>query len=437
MSRKLTIDLIFSEMKIQNISGLVALNLNGKNINDISILSQIPTLEIISLNNNDINNLSAFKNLKNLKKLSLKGNKINDFNQIDFLRYCPKLEYLKLKENPIEKDKNYYKIILDKLPKLKIFDDFETNKINIIENKMNNQDNKNIDEINNEAKYIKLKMSKNKNNFNSYNQNPYLGSPMKLVNLKKNNNNINQQQIYKKSSKEKIVPNNDNMNNNKIMKDNNEAAKQKDNEEDDFEIININDEKKKIEKENKRYQKIEQKPKADISGYSFKKKSSTGYFFYDPKKRKLKNKADSNISLENINLNKEFLNSFNEEHKNMPYNYSTSKYNRKIIGGIHSNNNALSQSIRYDDGDEENNKNGIYSTKNKLAGIKSRLLNNISNKIYNKTNNLNNNDKESKEIEKEKTIIQSIKLLITNLDKEELNQLNNCLTNIIQSKSKK
>ena len=33
MSRKLTIDLIFSEMKIQNISGLVALNLNGKNIN--------------------------------------------------------------------------------------------------------------------------------------------------------------------------------------------------------------------------------------------------------------------------------------------------------------------------------------------------------------------------------------------------------------------
>ena len=121
----------------------------------------------------------------------------------------------------------------------------------------------------------------------------------------------------------------------------------------------------------------------------------------------------------------------------MPYNYSTSKYNRKIIGGIHSNNNALSQSIRYDDGDEENNKNGIYSTKNKLSGIKSRLLNNISNKIYNKTNNLNNNDKENKEIEKEKIIIQSVKLLITNLNKEELHQLNNCLINIIQSKSKK
>ena len=76
MSRKLTIELIFSEMNIKSVSGLIALNINGKNINDISILSQIPSLEIISLNNNDINNLSALKNLKNLKKLSLKGNKI-------------------------------------------------------------------------------------------------------------------------------------------------------------------------------------------------------------------------------------------------------------------------------------------------------------------------------------------------------------------------
>ena len=438
MSRKLTIDLIISEMKIQNISGLLALNINGKSINDISILSQIPSLEIISLNNNDITNLSAFKNLKNLKKLNLKGNKINDFNQIDFLRYCPKLEYLKLKENPIEKEKNYYKIILDKLPKLKILDDFETNKIINKENKLINPDNKNNDGINNESKFIKLKIGKNKNNFNTYNPSPYMGSPMKIGNLK-NNNNINQN-IFKKSSKEKIIPNNENVNNvnnNKILKDNTQVGKQKDNEDDDFEIININDEKKKIEKENKKYQKIEPKTKAEISGYSFKKKSSTGSFFYDPKKRKLKNKADSNISLENINLNKDFLNSLNEERKNMLYNYSTSKYNRKIIGGIHSNNNALSQSLRYDDGDEENNKNGIYSTKNKLASIKNRLLNNLSNKIYNKENNLNMNDKEKKEIEKEKAIIQSVKLLITNLDIEELNQLNNCLINIIQSKSNK
>ena len=425
MSRKLTIELIFSEMNIKSISGLIALNINGKNINDISILSQIPSLEMISLNNNDINNLSALKNLKNLKKLSLKGNKINDLNQIEYLKYCPKLEYLKLKENPISKDKNYYKIIIEKLPSLKILDDIEMSKINDKENIMIKTDNKNIGEINNDVKYIKLKTAKNKINFNSFN--PNMGSPMKAVNLK--NNNINHQ-IEKKSSKEKVIPSND-KNDNNLKKDKNNNDEEED---DGFGIININDEMKKIENENKRYQKIELKPKVEIIGYSFKKKSSTGSFFYDPKKRKKQIRTDSNISLENINGNNDFLNSFNEEHKNTLSNFSTCKYNKKIIGRIHGNNVALSQSIRYDDADEDNNKNGIYSRKNKLGALKNRILNNITNKIYNKSKNVVINDKE---IEKEIAIIKSIKLLITNLDEEELIHINNKLKNIIEQKSKK
>ena len=94
----------------------------------------------------------------------------------------------------------------------------------------------------------------------------------------------------------------------------------------------------------------------------------------------------------------------------------------------------MSQSIRYDDNEDDNNKNGIYSRKNKLASIKNRILNNIKNKIYNKSKNKDINDKEN---EKEKTIIKSIKLLLTNLDEEELKQINDNLTNLIESKSKK
>ena len=76
--------------------------------------------------------------------------------------------------------------------------------INLNSNLNNIVDKKPLDKNEYEIKGIK-----NRNifyfpsNINSNNQNPYLGSPMKLVNLKKNNNNINQQQIYKKSSKEK------------------------------------------------------------------------------------------------------------------------------------------------------------------------------------------------------------------------------------------
>ena len=430
MSRKLTIDLILSEMNLKTIANLVALNINGKCINDISILSQIPSLEIITLNNNDISNLSVFKNLKNLKKLSLKANKINDFAQVEYLRYCPKLEYLKLKENPITKDKNYLKTIFEILPKLKILDDIEVNKIiNNMENKNVKTDNKNIDGINNEAKYIKLTTSKIRNNFNLFNPNSFSGSSMKQANLKMNNNIINQ--INKKSSKENIISNYE-KNDNNIEKDNyKKNTNQNDNDEDDFEIININDEKKKKEIENKKYQKIEPKPKpkAEVSSYWTKKKSSTGSFFYNPKKRKQNSRTDS-INFEN----NEFFNTFNEEHKNMIYNYSTARYNKKIIKKINANNNALSQSIRYDDNEDDNNKNGIYSRKNKLASIKNRILNNIKNKIYNKSKNKDINDKEN---EKEKTIIKSIKLLLTNLDEEELKQINDNLTNLIESKSKK
>ena len=437
MSRKLTFDLIFNEMNVKNISGLIALNIKGKNINDISILSQIPSLEIISLSNNDINNLAVFKTLKNLKKLSLKGNKINDFNQIENLRYCPKLEYLKLKDNPISKEKNYLSTILKMLPSLKIFDDAEVNKININENSNIKADIKKVEGINNESKFIKLKPTKIKNNFNTYNPNPFIGSPKKLANPKLNNNIINYPN-EKEPSKEKNIAKNDQkeINNNLDKKEEKEKPEKKTNnidEDDDFEIININDEKKKMEKENKKYQKIEPKVKADIYGYSFKKKSSTGFFFYDPKKRKQQKRTESNLTLGNRNSSNDFFNSFNEENKNMVYNYSTSKYSRKIIGRIHGNSNVLSQSIRYDNDEEDNNKNGIYSRKSKLGALKSRLLNNITNKIYNKSKKTSINDKE---IEKEKTIIKSIKLLLTNLDEEELNQVNNNLNTIIEKRSK-
>ena len=49
MSRKLTIELIVQESNNKNISNLSALNISGKNITDISILSKFPSLENITL----------------------------------------------------------------------------------------------------------------------------------------------------------------------------------------------------------------------------------------------------------------------------------------------------------------------------------------------------------------------------------------------------
>ena len=432
MSQKLTFDLILSEMNIKSTSNLLSINIIGKNINDISILSQIPSLEIILLNNNEINNLSVFKNLKNIKKLSLKGNKINDFSQIEFLRYCPKLEYLKLKDNPIAKEKNYIFKIIELLPKLKILDDIDLNRIKNKEKIVTQTDSKKFEEINNENnKYIKLKPSKIKNTFNLLKpNNTFKVSPIKQTNIIINNNinpkNNNEfsENINQKSIK---TQNNNFSEKEKLNKENNQNIQN--NEEDNFEIININAEKKKMEKENKKYQKIEPKPKLEISNYSFKKKSLGSF------DRGMKNIDSSS------NLNNNFFNTFNEWKKNLYYNFSTTKYNKKIITKNSQHNNTLSQSFRCDDndGDENYNTIGIYSKKNKLGSLKNRLLNNLTNKIYNKSknNNIINNKETEKEKEKEKTIIKSIKLLLTNLDQDGLMEINNELLNIIENKSNK
>ena len=125
MSRKLTKDLILSRLSSENLDTIKILNLWGNNIDDISLISEMPSLEIINLNTNQIKDLKYLKNLKNLKELYLKNNNISDFNQIEHLKNCKKLEILNLSENPISQQQNYRQKILNILPGLKKLDDIE------------------------------------------------------------------------------------------------------------------------------------------------------------------------------------------------------------------------------------------------------------------------------------------------------------------------
>ena len=127
MSRKLTKDFIRSRLGNDDLENIKNLNLWGNNIDDISLLSEMPSLEIISLSVNHIKDLSAFSNLKNVKELYLKDNQISDFNQIENLKNCKKLEILCLQENPISNQSNYRQKILEILPFLKKLDDLENN----------------------------------------------------------------------------------------------------------------------------------------------------------------------------------------------------------------------------------------------------------------------------------------------------------------------
>ena len=129
MSRKLTKDFIRSRLGNDDFGNIKNINLWGNNIDDISLLSEMPSLEIISLSVNYIKDLSVFRNLKNVKELYLKDNLISDFTQIENLKNCTKLKILCLQENPISNQSNYRQKILEILPFLKKLDDFENNNI--------------------------------------------------------------------------------------------------------------------------------------------------------------------------------------------------------------------------------------------------------------------------------------------------------------------
>ena len=453
MSKKLTLDLILSQSNKIN-SNLISLNVCGNNINDISLLAQYPSLEVISLSNNNIKDLTVFKNLKNLKKLNLKDNKISDFNQIESLKNCKQLESLSLKDNPITKEQNYQKRIREILPQLKRLDDVELNKIINKEIKMSmKNDSKKIDKLNMiTSKLIKFKNTKTKNSQSPFKQKVFSGSPMRQQKLKSNNsidNNINiLNSSGKKNVKENKSLNNSNkkneINNKSIDINNDNSAKknisknnvihnQNQNEEDLFENININDEKKKLEIEEKNNEQIKNKSKKNLEllSYSFKKKKTSGYFYRFKKKTSDNNNAEVNATLDNINIDNQLINTFNDENKNMNYNLNNSRYSRKIIGKFPGTHNLLSQSIRYDDdNDDENNNDLRFSQKNKLGSIKNRLFNKITNQIMN-SNKINNNEGDD-----EKIIIKSIKLLLGNLGKEELEQINKDLINAISKVNK-
>ena len=135
MSRKLTKEIIINRVGSDKLDSIKSLNLWGNNLDDITLISEMPSLEIISLSSNQIKDIKVLKHLKNLKELYLKDNKISDFNQVEFLKNCKKLEILNLSENPISYQQNYRQKILEILPNLKKLDDIENNNNNFQHNK--------------------------------------------------------------------------------------------------------------------------------------------------------------------------------------------------------------------------------------------------------------------------------------------------------------
>ena len=123
MSKKLSRELIAQKVKSDRIESIRNLNLWGSNIEDISIIEEMPSLEIVSLSVNKIRTLRPFANLTNLRELYLRRNLITNLNEIKYLTDCQNLTVLWLSENPICDNPNYRAVVICVLPQLQKLDD--------------------------------------------------------------------------------------------------------------------------------------------------------------------------------------------------------------------------------------------------------------------------------------------------------------------------
>ena len=177
MSKKLTRELIAQKVKSDRLESIRKLNLWGSNLEDISIISEMPSLEIVSLSVNKIRTLKPFANLQNLKELYLRKNSISNLNEIKHLTECENLTKLWLKENPICDNPNYREVIICVLPQVQNLDDIEITdeERNRAEKKLSgnyeedddNEQQNNIEQIPQEQE----KYSPKKNNNNNFSSN--------------------------------------------------------------------------------------------------------------------------------------------------------------------------------------------------------------------------------------------------------------------------
>lgn len=118
----LTRELISAKTHCDNLYHIKNLNLWGNDIEDITLLRQMPNLEIVSLSVNRILSLKEFANCKKLQELYLRKNNISDLEELRYLVDLPDLRILWLLDNPCSDQENYREIVIKTLPNIRKLD---------------------------------------------------------------------------------------------------------------------------------------------------------------------------------------------------------------------------------------------------------------------------------------------------------------------------
>jgi Leucine-rich repeat (LRR) protein len=85
MGKTLTPELINQKCKTDKIYSIKNLNLWGNDLEDISIIQEMPNIEICSLSLNKIISLKDFSTCKKLTELYLRKNLISELQEVKYL----------------------------------------------------------------------------------------------------------------------------------------------------------------------------------------------------------------------------------------------------------------------------------------------------------------------------------------------------------------
>ena len=124
-TKPLTKELIVMKCKSDKLSQIKNVNLWGNDLDDLSVLAELPAVEIVSLSLNKITSLRDFAHCPRLAELYLRKNLIADLTEVNYLVRLPYLKVLWLSHNPCAEHKFYRQYIIKTLPNLIKLDNAE------------------------------------------------------------------------------------------------------------------------------------------------------------------------------------------------------------------------------------------------------------------------------------------------------------------------
>ena len=103
----LTREIVVDKCKKANFKEIKNINLWSCELDDISLIREMPNLEVVSMSVNRIESLQYFASCLKIQELYLRKNNISEIREVQHLVGLKKLRVLWLSDNPCSKEQYY------------------------------------------------------------------------------------------------------------------------------------------------------------------------------------------------------------------------------------------------------------------------------------------------------------------------------------------